>query len=291
MDTNLLFTTVATIVLAFAGYLITYFNNLRLAQRAERLERVSRQLSELYGPMFALVHATDITWSAFRLKYRVNNDYYFDDDYPPNNEECEAWRLWVVNVFMPINMRLYETVLSKSDLLIESEMPESLLLLCAHVAAYQAVVKKWEQKDFSEHASLVNFPSKSLLDYADNSYYQLKMEQTKLLGKKPKTSEGNSHQLPSLHNNGKTDGLYSNELLKVTNNKVKEQLYPLTDREAKTLNLILKDRERSNMNIANELGVQQSTARNLIHSIYQKYGVHNRNELIDKIGKLKLHDS
>ena len=43
-------TTAVTILLAFTGYLATYFNNLRLAQRNQRLERVSKQLGELSGP-------------------------------------------------------------------------------------------------------------------------------------------------------------------------------------------------------------------------------------------------
>ena len=50
-------TTAVTILLAFTGYLATYFNNLRLAQRNQRLERVSRQLGELYGPLYGLTDA------------------------------------------------------------------------------------------------------------------------------------------------------------------------------------------------------------------------------------------
>jgi hypothetical protein len=57
MDTNLLLPALVTISLAFIGYFATYFNNLRLSQRSEELARVNRQLSELYGPLFALTHA------------------------------------------------------------------------------------------------------------------------------------------------------------------------------------------------------------------------------------------
>jgi hypothetical protein len=43
-------TAVVTVFVAFIGYLITYLNTIRLAQRTEKLQRINRQLSELYGP-------------------------------------------------------------------------------------------------------------------------------------------------------------------------------------------------------------------------------------------------
>ena len=57
---------IATIILAFIGYLVTYLNNLKLSQRTERLERINRQLGELYGPLFALTQSSDRAWKAFR---------------------------------------------------------------------------------------------------------------------------------------------------------------------------------------------------------------------------------
>lgn len=183
MTTGLLVTTSVTILLALAGYLVTYFNNLRLSQRAERLARVNRQLGELYGPMFAMTHATDVAWRAFRSVYRPGQTY-FGEGRPLSNRELEAWRLWMTTVFMPINLRIYELILSKSDLLIDKEMPDTLLAFCAHVAAYQAVIKKWENNDFSEHTSLVNYPADTMLEYARSSFQQLKLEQDRLLGKK-----------------------------------------------------------------------------------------------------------
>lgn len=293
MDKNLLFTTIITIVLAFAGYIITYLNNLRLAQRTERLDRVNRQLSEFYGPMFALIHATEITWSAFRSEYRVNNNYYFDDKNPPNNEEQKEWRLWIINVFMPINIRLYELVLSKSDLLVESEMPECLLLLCAHVAAYQSVLKKWESGDYSDHVSLVNFPSQALLDYAAASFYQLKAEQTKLLGDKVKTAKNNFY--PSTIRDSSHPLTYQ-EYLKF-NNHLKDYLeqedvglrstnYHLSNREKEIIKILIEDPNTTNL--AKKLGVESATAKAHIRTIYMKFGVRNREDLIKIINKEKL---
>jgi hypothetical protein len=181
MDAKLAITTIATVFLALLGYLVTYLNNLRLAQRTERLDRVNRQLAELYGPLFALTYASDASWRAFRSVYRPNQQFVFGEGKQPTETELATWRLWMTSVFMPMNLRMYEIVLSKSDLLIEMQMPESLLLLCAHVAAYQAVMKRWENHDYSEHVSLLNFPDE-ILKYAETSYQRLKSEQEKLLG-------------------------------------------------------------------------------------------------------------
>jgi hypothetical protein len=157
MTDALFVTTTVTILLAFTGYLATYFNNVRLAQRNQRLERVSRQLGELYGPLYGLTDAETAVWRIFRSRYRPGQHFFAEED-PPSEEDLEAWRLWMTTVFAPINNRMYELVLSKSDLLIETEMPQCLRDLCAHVVGYHLVMKKWESGDFSENLSLLPFP-------------------------------------------------------------------------------------------------------------------------------------
>jgi hypothetical protein len=175
-------TTAVTILLAFTGYLATYFNNLRLAQRNQRLERVSKQLGELYGPLYGLTDAETAVWKIFRSRYRPGKHFFAEDD-PPTEADLEAWRLWITTVFAPINDRMYELVLSKSDLLIETEMPVCLRDLCAHVVGYQLVMKKWGRGDYSENLSLLAFPQTDLLNYVTGSYNALKSEQARLLGK------------------------------------------------------------------------------------------------------------
>lgn len=56
---------VVTVALAFAGYVATYLNGLRLTQRQERLTRVNRQLGDFYGPLLALTEANARTFAAF----------------------------------------------------------------------------------------------------------------------------------------------------------------------------------------------------------------------------------
>ena len=61
-----------TIVLALGGYLAKYVNDVRIEQRRARLDRVSRQLSEFYGPLLSLSYAGGIAWDAASADTRRN---------------------------------------------------------------------------------------------------------------------------------------------------------------------------------------------------------------------------
>lgn len=62
MEMSLLIPATVSILLALLDYLFTYFNNLQLSQRLEKLERVNNQFGELYGPLSRIGHASDIAW-------------------------------------------------------------------------------------------------------------------------------------------------------------------------------------------------------------------------------------
>jgi hypothetical protein len=179
--TTLIVTTSITLALALIGYFAAYVNNLILARRREKLKRINRQLSELYGPMFGITHASDIAWQEFKKKYRFGKEF-FGEKKRLNSKEFGAFQLWMTTIFMPMNKRLFDLILSKSDLLIEADMPESMLRFCAHIAAYEAVLERWKNKDFSEIQSVIHYPGE-INDYARKSFVQLKAEQDLLLGK------------------------------------------------------------------------------------------------------------
>jgi hypothetical protein len=196
MDTKTAITLFVTVLLAVTGYLATYVNNLRLAQRKERLERVNRQLEKLYGPLFSLVRASTITWDAFR-QTATRRGPFWDSEHPPTAEEAAEWRLWMTSVFMPLNERMQVTIIEHADLLDEPEMPNCLLSLCAHVAAYQSVLKRWAQGDYSRNWSVINFPREELLLYTAQTFLRLKAVQAALLGELPERPWSNKRLHPT----------------------------------------------------------------------------------------------
>jgi hypothetical protein len=173
-------------LVAVGGYLLTYRNNLRLSERKDRLERVSRQLSEFYGPLFATASAGSAAWALFRTEWRPTGSFW--DEHGPTTDEAAAWRRWMLTVFMPLNRRARDLIVDHADLLDEDRIPQVLLDVCAHVAAYEAVLRRWEENDFTEHAARLIFPGPALLEYAADGVSRLKAEQQRLLRAKSQSA-------------------------------------------------------------------------------------------------------
>ncbi|MFF0000957.1 hypothetical protein [Streptomyces avermitilis] len=178
-------TVIMTVSLAFVGYLTTYLNGLRLAQRQARLARVNQQLSDFYGPLFALMESNSRAYEAFCEKYaRPDGVHPFDHDIPPTEEELVEWRIWATTVFLPNIQKMRDVVVTKADLLIEEEVPPVLLELCAHVSGYEITAARWASGEFREYKSVIQFPGPELKEYTTTRFARLKMEQATLLGRR-----------------------------------------------------------------------------------------------------------
>jgi hypothetical protein len=168
-----------TVALAFIGYIAAYINNVLIARRRERLDLINRQISDFYGPLYVTTTVGATAYNA--LVTKLGREHDPDLKEPLSESEFREWRLWVTHVFMPMNEWSEKLLLENAYLLREERLPESLHRFITHVAAYKAVVRKWEEEDFSEQHSIINFPD-DLLDYAAHSYRELKSEQLRLLG-------------------------------------------------------------------------------------------------------------
>ncbi|MCZ0990495.1 hypothetical protein [Streptomyces diastatochromogenes] len=176
-------TVIVTVGLALIGYLATYLNGLRLAQRQARLTRVNQQLSDFYGPLFALMEANSRTYDTWSVKYaRPDGSDPFRHETPPTEQELAEWRIWATTVFIPNIKAMRDVVVTKADLLIEEEMPDALLQLCAHVSGYEITAARWAQGNYEEHLSVITFPGRALREYIRDRFTQLKREQARLLG-------------------------------------------------------------------------------------------------------------
>jgi hypothetical protein len=74
---------ITTVLLAFIGYVVTYFNNVRLENRKSRLKYISDQIQFLYGPLFSLSHTADVAWSSFRSRCRPGGAFFGRPPPPP----------------------------------------------------------------------------------------------------------------------------------------------------------------------------------------------------------------
>lgn len=188
MDSKTIVPLLVTAILAFVGFAVKYLNDVAIARRKDKLERVNLQLKHLYGPLYATVYVQHVAWLRFRANCRPGI-HFFRGNPPPTAEDLVAWRLWISEVFMPFNLRVEKIIVDNGDLLIEEQLPDCLLGLCAHIAAYKPILKKWESGDYSslfplggDRTDLLKYDPDALLDYAKNSYFALKNTQASLLG-------------------------------------------------------------------------------------------------------------
>src|SRR6185437_10869301 len=105
---------------------------------------------------------------AYATKY--DNDSYDLDANPPTAEELRHWERWMKEVFMPQNEQIYGLIITKTDLLKDRTIPECLLQICSHVAAYRAVLTQWEtEQDYSERHVVIPYPA-DIFEYCKSSY-------------------------------------------------------------------------------------------------------------------------
>lgn len=171
-----------TLAVGLIGYLITYLYSLHLAKRADRLKYLTAQLDELYGPLYVITQAGQILFKALSAK-RNNSELQLSPE-----QEDEEWRLWIVEVFQPLNEKLEQVIIGKAHLVIEEDMPQPLKRFLAHSAGYKAVIKQWELGNYIESTSIIEYPV-DLAVYAEISFKILRKEQLKLIGHRNQATE------------------------------------------------------------------------------------------------------
>lgn len=171
-------------LIAVLGWITTYFHKWYFDKKSNRLDRVNKQLRELYGPLYAILMASDATWEAFWKNHRPSHgqNSYFGKNLNVTDSEKETWRNWMENVFEPFNAETEKLILKNIDLLESDQIPKSFISALAHIAAYKAVLYNWHQSDFSNHISVNNWPSRELLATVKPEYEKLRALQRKLLG-------------------------------------------------------------------------------------------------------------
>lgn len=174
----------ASVLVAVLAGLFTYRNNRSLKLREDQLTRVNDQLEHLYGPLYALSQASEKAFRTFQDRHPHGSVYTVGAAL--THEQREVWIQWMRTVFMPINRRSYEVIVSKAHLLDGDTMPQCLLDLCAHVAGYEAVVDRWERGDTAEIGSLLDHPGAPYVHYVSNTFAGLKQRQQRLLAQSRK---------------------------------------------------------------------------------------------------------
>ncbi len=167
-------TVILTVILAFAGYLVTFLSARMLALRRDKLRLVNKRLNEFYGPLYVASEAGDIAYrSLLKRQGKMKSE-------PIRDEDMKEWMLWMTTIFMPLNDIREKVIIEKAYLIVEEKMPQCLLDFVTHVVGYKAVMAKWAEGDYTERRSTIGWPPEFDI-YVKKSYAALKAEQTRLL--------------------------------------------------------------------------------------------------------------
>ena len=165
---------ILTVILAFFGYMVTFFSARMLARRHDKLDLVNKRLNEFYGPLYVASEAGNIAYrSLLNRQGKIKSDPILDS-------EMKEWTLWMTTIFMPLNDIREKIIIEKAYLIVEEEMPQCLLDFVTHVVGYKAVLSKWSEGDYSERRSTIGWPPEFDV-YVRRSYAALKAEQTRLM--------------------------------------------------------------------------------------------------------------
>jgi len=174
-------TLIVTVILAFLGYLFTHSSELSRSRRTEQLNLINMQINNFYGPLYIVLQDSYASFAALLQKHNKTT-VFFEKGKRPTEQEMKEWKIWMENIFMPLNLQIEKLILENAYLIREEKIPDCLIQFLAHVSTYKSVLKKWESGDFSEIVSINSFPIE-LSEYAANSYKELKKEQLQLIGK------------------------------------------------------------------------------------------------------------
>ncbi len=165
---------VLTIILAFAGYLVTFMGTRMMARRTDLLRLVNQRINEFYGPLYVATVAGNIAYRSLLKKQGKTQCH------PIRDEDLKEWVLWMTTIFMPLNDVREKIIIENAHLIVEEEMPRCLLDFVTHVVGYKALLSKWAEGDYSERRSMIGWPPEFDI-YVERSYQALKAEQTRLL--------------------------------------------------------------------------------------------------------------
>ena len=171
------------VLIAVGGWIFTHAQTRASASRTARLSRVNQQLRQLYGPLNALLESSDAAWGAFTSACwpKHGQAAYFAKGFETTDDEKAHWRLWMREVFHPMNARMERVITDNLDLVEGGEMPKAFVDVLAHIAAYHTVLRKWDAGDYTEHTSIINFPGAELKAVVKPVYDRLLREQTLLI--------------------------------------------------------------------------------------------------------------
>ncbi|NEE21624.1 hypothetical protein G3M58_86085 [Streptomyces sp. SID7499] len=147
MDNALTATLVAASV-SVTGWAVNYVlgqaSERNRQKREARLHHIEKQLEQLYGPLFFLLHEGT---SSFRdFCQTLGRPYIFGPGDEISPADLETWLFWVDNDLMPRNVAIQELLASNAHLIEGPRMPASYLEFIDHHNSWRVSHLRWKEE-------------------------------------------------------------------------------------------------------------------------------------------------
>lgn len=185
-----------SIFFALIGYVSTAVQQLRAQQHRARVDRVSEQLKNLYGPLLACVTASKSSYDAMLRQAARDSgkqsltprEFRAAVRRDPQCAAARAYRTWVKGVLLPLSEKASQLVIDRADLLENAGIEPLLLQLVAHVSAYKVILQRWKEGG-DEALSAIPYPD-DIHAWVEAGFAKLKQRQAELLGIAPDGTQG-----------------------------------------------------------------------------------------------------
>jgi hypothetical protein len=155
---------VLAIATAIAGFVVSLLQD----QRKREMDFVDLQIEKVYGPLFALSRATLRAKDDLIAKRRPETKDYFSKDPPPSKEDVQQFRLWMRNVFQPMNLEMETAITRNAQLIQGGHIYPVFEEFIMHVESYKATMAKWKDADAEENPHfLEGLENKATRDFPD----------------------------------------------------------------------------------------------------------------------------
>ena len=167
-------TAFATLIAAILGAFYKFFYDRSINRQKDELELVNKRLEEFYGPLFFQLEVTK------RIYYQLLKTLKVDEINKGDDNTKLEWTKWYRDVLHPINTDIEKIIYTKSYLMTDHKIPKDIFDFVAHITSYKALIKRWEQDDYTEWFPETEFPE-NFPTHIANIYKELKENQVKLL--------------------------------------------------------------------------------------------------------------
>jgi hypothetical protein len=166
---------IIVLISGIIGYFIKYYINKRLQKLNRTLEYIDKQINEFYWPLYVFTNAGKTLFN--EIFDKCDKTGFVENS--GSKKPVLEWRLWVEEIFIPMNEKIEKLIFEKSHLVVEDTIDPCFIEFLDHSAQYKVLVKQWSLDVFLNFHTEKKYP-KALKTYIEDRLAKLRKEQRRI---------------------------------------------------------------------------------------------------------------